>query len=79
MGAGARESDNRLIARATSVQFQGAFTRLGLQPTGDGGPALECDLAVTALADLEVREGAELPVALPPEALRVFVTSPNGA
>jgi iron(III) transport system ATP-binding protein len=79
VGAGARESDNRLTARVTSVQFQGAFTRLGLQPTGDGGPALECDLAATALADLDVREGAELAVALPPEALRVFVTPRNGA
>ncbi len=79
VGAIAREAENRLSARVTSVQFQGAFTRLGLQATGDGGPALECDLAATALAEIEIVEGAELPVALPADALRVFVASPNGA
>jgi iron(III) transport system ATP-binding protein len=79
VGAAAREADNRLAAWVTSVQFQGAFTRLGLQVTGDGGPALECDLAATALAEVEIVEGAELPVALPADALRVFVASPNGA
>jgi iron(III) transport system ATP-binding protein len=78
IGAAARAAENRLTARVTSVQFQGAFTRLGLRTCGEGGPALECDLAATALADLEVREGAELPVALVPGALRAFVTAPAG-
>jgi iron(III) transport system ATP-binding protein len=72
VAADAREADNRLTARVTSVQFQGAFTRLGLQVVGDGGPSLECDLAATALAELGVKEGAEVPVALPPAALRAF-------
>jgi iron(III) transport system ATP-binding protein len=79
IGAAAREAENRLMARVTSVQFQGAFTRLGLCTAGDGGPALECDLAATALADLEIEEGAELPVALTPGALRAFVMAPAGA
>ena len=79
VGTAAREAENRLSARVTSVQFQGAFTRLGLQAIGDGGPALECDLAATALAEVEIVEGAELPVALPADALRVFVASTNGA
>jgi iron(III) transport system ATP-binding protein len=75
VGAAARQADNRLTARVTSVQFQGAFTRLGVQALGDG-PALECDLPATALAELGLAEGAELPVALAPEALRVFVEPP---
>jgi iron(III) transport system ATP-binding protein len=79
VGAAAREGDNRLTARVTSVQFQGAFTRLGLHTNGEGGPALECDLAATALAELRVGEGAELPVALVPGALRAFVASPDEA
>jgi iron(III) transport system ATP-binding protein len=78
IGPAARDAENRLTARVTSVQFQGAFTRLGLRPAGDAGPALECDLAAGALADLEVKEGVELPVALAPEALRVFAAAPAG-
>jgi len=77
VGAAARDLDNRLTARVTSVQFQGAFTRLGLRGLGDGGVALECDVAATALADLGVKEGAEVPVALAPDALRAFVEPPG--
>jgi iron(III) transport system ATP-binding protein len=73
IGPAAREVENRLTARVTGVQFQGAFTRLALRAAGDGGLALECDLAATALAELGVTEGAEVEVALPPPALRVFV------
>ncbi|HXD98167.1 MAG TPA: putative 2-aminoethylphosphonate ABC transporter ATP-binding protein [Candidatus Acidoferrum sp.] len=76
IGAAAREAENRLMARVTSVQFQGAFTRVGLRPEGDSAPALECDLAATALAELDVKEGTELPVALAPGALRAFVAAP---
>jgi iron(III) transport system ATP-binding protein len=71
--AAARETDNRLLARVSSVQFQGAFTRLALTTVREGGLALECDVAATALADLGVKEGAEVPVALAPDALRAFV------
>jgi iron(III) transport system ATP-binding protein len=78
LGDAARAADNRLTARVTSVQFQGAFTRLGLQVAG-GGPALECDLPAGALAEQGVAEGAEVPVALPPGALRVFAGPPPGA
>src|SRR5207244_2265715 len=44
---------------------------------GDGGLARECDVAATALADLGVEEGAEVPVALAPDALRAFVEPPG--
>jgi iron(III) transport system ATP-binding protein len=79
VGPLAREAENRLITRVTSVQFQGPFTRLGLRTAGDGGSTLECDVAAGALAEIEVKEGAELPVALAPAALRVFVATPAGA
>jgi iron(III) transport system ATP-binding protein len=78
VGAAADAAENRLTARVTSVQFQGAFTRLGLRPAGAGGPTLECDLAATALAALDVEEGSELPVALVPDALRAFLPASNG-
>jgi iron(III) transport system ATP-binding protein len=69
---GARTGENRLTARVTGVQFQGAFTRLALAAVGDGGLTLECDVAAGALADLGVKEGAEVPVLLAPAALRAF-------
>jgi iron(III) transport system ATP-binding protein len=78
LGAGVREGDNRLTARVTSLQFQGASTRLGLAALGDGALALECDVAATALAELGVKEGAELPVSLAPDALRAFMDPPRG-
>ena len=78
VGASAREAENRLAVRVTSVQFQGPFTRVGVQAVG-GGPVLECDLAATALAEIGIKEGVELPVALTPDALRAFVEPPAGA
>ena len=76
VGPAALHGDNRLTARITAVQFLGAFTRLGLAPVvgggGDGRTALECDVAATAFAELGVGEGADLPIALAPDALRAF-------
>ena len=71
IGAAARQAENGLLARVTSVQFLGAFTRLGLALPG-AAAALECDVAAGALAELGVQEGGELPLALPPAELRVF-------
>jgi len=79
VGPAALHGDNRLTARITAVQFLGAFTRLGLAPIVEGGrdgrTALECDVAATAFAELGVGEGADLPIALAPEALRAFPAS----
>jgi iron(III) transport system ATP-binding protein len=78
LGPTTREPENRLAARVSAVQFQGAFTRLGLTVAGEPALRLECDLAATALADLGVKEGAEVAVALPSEALRVLAEPAAG-
>jgi len=67
----ARSADNRLAGRVAAVQFLGAFARVSLT-LGDGVPAVECDLPVSALAEAGVKEGAELAIALTPDALRPF-------
>jgi iron(III) transport system ATP-binding protein len=73
VAAAARETaDNRVVARVTGIQFLGAFARLTLALPGAGAPELECDLAGDALAEAGAKEGAELPLVLTPEALRVF-------
>ncbi len=83
VGPAALHGDNRLTARITAVQFLGAFTRLSLAPVedegADGRTALECDVAATAFAELGVGEGADLPIALAPEALRAFPASDPAA
>jgi iron(III) transport system ATP-binding protein len=72
VGAAVRASgDNRVVARVSSVQFSGAFARLTLALPGLG-VELECDLAGDALAESGAKEGAELPLALPADAFRVF-------
>jgi iron(III) transport system ATP-binding protein len=71
IGPAARQGDNALTARVRSVQFLGAFTRLGLALPGDDA-VLECDVAAGALADVGAKEGSELPLALPAAALRAF-------
>jgi iron(III) transport system ATP-binding protein len=76
VGPAAGNGDNRVRARVTSVQFQGAFTRLGLQPVGATGAPLECDVAAGALGDIDLSEGSELPVTLRPDALRVLEGTP---
>jgi iron(III) transport system ATP-binding protein len=71
VGPAARAGENRLATRIRGVQFLGPFTRLSLAvPASE--TTLECDVAATAFADLGVAEGAELALALRPEALRVF-------
>jgi iron(III) transport system ATP-binding protein len=72
VGAAAREGDNRMTVRVTTVQFLGSFTRLGLAVPGVDGASLECDVAVNALAEVGVKEGSDLSIVLKPEALRVF-------
>ncbi len=72
IGPAARDGENRIVTRVCAIQFLGAFSRLGLALPGETTPTLECDVAVNALAEVGVREGAELPLALKPEALRIF-------
>jgi iron(III) transport system ATP-binding protein len=73
VGPAAGDAENRIVARIGGVQFLGPFTRLTLSFEDDGA-ALECDVAANAMAMLGVHEGAELALALRPDALRMFVT-----
>ncbi len=72
VGPAARDGENRIVTRVCGVQFLGAFTRLELALPGEATPTLECDVPVNALAEVGVREGAELPLVLRPGALRIF-------
>jgi ABC-type Fe3+/spermidine/putrescine transport system ATPase subunit len=72
IGPAARDGENRIVTRVCQIQFLGAFTRLDLALPGETKPTLECDIAVNALSEVGVREGAELSLALKPDALRIF-------
>ena len=75
VGGAARQAENGLLTKIRSVQFLGPFTRLVLELPDASSGALECDVAANAFAELQAAEGSELPLALKPDALRVFVTS----
>ena len=72
VGPAARGAANSLTTRIRAAQFLGSFTRLALVLPGEAGAVLECDVAANAFAELGVKEGGELDLALRPEALRVF-------
>jgi len=72
VGPSAQGAANALTARIAAVQFLGPFTRLALAMEGDGETSLDCDVAATAFTALKVGEGAVVPIALAPEALRAF-------
>jgi iron(III) transport system ATP-binding protein len=73
VGPATRGGENVVPARVDAVLFMGAFARLGLVAAGLDQP-LECDVPVAMLMEDGLKEGAEVPVALRPEALRVFST-----
>jgi iron(III) transport system ATP-binding protein len=72
VGPPARGAANHVTTRIRAAQFLGSFTRLALVLPGEAGAVLECDVAANAFAELGVKEGGELDLALRPEALRVF-------
>jgi len=67
-----RNVENRIVGRVSSVQFLGAFTRVAVTAADASLPLLQCDLSVSAFADAGIKEGMELPLALPPDRVRVF-------
>ena len=72
IGPAARNAENGMSMRVRTLQFLGAFTRMTLALPGDDVGTLECDVAAGALAEVGAKEGSDLPLALPPAALRVF-------
>jgi iron(III) transport system ATP-binding protein len=70
--ANANGFDNSLIARIDEVGFHGGFVRASFAPVAAPGVRIAADLS-TGIAGLPtLAPGAELPISLPPERLRVF-------
>jgi hypothetical protein len=66
------------MTRVRAIQFLGPFTRLGVA-ISEGDFDLECDVAASAFAELDVQEGGELPLMLQVECLRMFPAVPAPA
>ena len=62
---------NAFSARVAEIEFLGSFCRVGLAVNG-GDPSLVADFSINAVRDLAIAEGKVMPVALPPDRLRVF-------
>jgi iron(III) transport system ATP-binding protein len=67
---------NSFRARVAEIEFLGSFCRVGLAING-GAPALVADFSINVVRDLSIEEGKEIPIALPPERLRVFPRAPT--
>jgi iron(III) transport system ATP-binding protein len=63
---------NRMDARVASLDFLGAFCRAVLEPQAAPGMTILADFSVNLMRDLQVAEGQDLAIALPPESIRVF-------
>ena len=67
---------NTFTARVAEIEFLGSFCRVGLAVNG-GDPSLVADFSINAVRDLAIAEGKSMPVALPPDRLRVFPRAPQ--
>jgi len=67
----AASTPNTFTARVAEIEFLGSFCRVGLAVNG-GDPALLADFSINAVRDLGIAEGKHMPIALPPDRLRVF-------
>jgi iron(III) transport system ATP-binding protein len=67
---------NTFPARVTDIEFLGSFCRVGLAING-GDTSLVADFSINVVRDLSIVEGKEMPIALPPDRLRVFPRAPQ--
>jgi len=66
---------NRFQARIVEMEFLGSFYRGTLAPVGAEEQRLTADFSINAVRDLGLSDGMTLPIALPPDRIRVFVPS----
>ncbi|MFN9773555.1 MAG: putative 2-aminoethylphosphonate ABC transporter ATP-binding protein [Burkholderiales bacterium] len=64
--------DNSMLARVDEVGFHGGFVRASLAPLAAPDARIAADLSTGAAEAPGLAPGAELPISLPPERLRVF-------
>ena len=63
---------NRFAVTVDTIEYLGAFCRATLKPTGAPGLNLAADFSANAMRDLDIRNGQQIMIALPPAALRIF-------
>jgi iron(III) transport system ATP-binding protein len=69
---------NRMLSVVGSVEYLGAFSRASLRVADAPDVVLTADFSANAMRDLGIREGQQLPIALPVSALRVFAVGGGG-
>ncbi len=66
---------NVLEAEIANLEFLGSFCRASLRLGKEDTLGLAADFSINAMRDLDLRIGKSIPVALPPDRLRVFDAS----
>ena len=69
------QAANRLEARIVEMEFLGSFYRGTLAPVAAEEQRLTADFSINAVRDLGLSHGMTLPVALPPDRIRVYIRS----
>jgi iron(III) transport system ATP-binding protein len=70
---------NRLVVRIESSVYLGSFRRIAMRPLQAPSVLITADLSSNDIQDLNVVDGQNLEIALPPKALRLFVPAPGSA
>ena len=63
---------NQFATKVSLLDFLGSFCRARLEPEAAPGVAIVADFSANLMRDLNVAEGQQLTIALPPETLRLF-------
>jgi iron(III) transport system ATP-binding protein len=71
------QQPNVLEAEIANLEFLGSFCRASLRLRHLDSLGLAADFSINAMRDLDLRIGKSIPVALPPDRLRVFDASPR--
>ena len=71
----AASTPNAFPAKVAAIEFLGSFCRVSLAIGSD--VTLLADFSINVVRDLEIAEGKEILIALPPERLRVFPRAPQ--
>jgi iron(III) transport system ATP-binding protein len=69
---------NSFEATVTGLEFLGSYARAGLCLKRQPETTFEADVSANDMRDKDLRLGADIIIALPPETLRVYAAAPQG-
>lgn len=69
--------DNTLIVLVSGTEFLGSFVRVSIKTSSDDIPELLADLSINAIRRMNIKEGDQLTITLPPDRLNIYPSIPG--